>query len=414
MSDILAPAAPTLKQDATVISLVGFAHGTSHFFHLMLPSLFLWFMPEFGLGYAAVGMLATVFYTISGIGQALAGIWVDRYGAHKVLCAGVTLLTLSGIAVALSTSFNGLLFAALLAGMGNCIFHPADFALLNHRVSGGRLGHAFSTHGICGNIGWAVAPLFMTTLATAYSWRAAGLGAALFGALALSLLIWKRDLLQYSLHSQSQQAGPRASAWTFLQTRMVWYAFSFFFFVTFGFGAVQNFAPSLLHDLYGLSLLTAASALSIYLVGGSMGLLVGGFLAKPGRSYESTVAAALAGGAVLALALASQMVPAALVVPIMALTGFVLGMAGPSRDLLVRQATKARLGEAAFGRVYGMVYSGLDVGLALAPLAFGMLLDRHLPQWVFVGFAFSLVFAILAAQALSRDTQRLVSAVSAD
>ncbi len=407
------PAGPTLKQDATVISLVGFAHGTSHFFHLMLPPLFPWFMAEFGLGFAAVGVLTSVFYTVSGIGQAFAGILVDRYGAHKVLCGGIATLTLSGIVVGLATGFNGLLLAAFLAGLGNCIFHPADYALLNHRVSPARMGHAFSTHGICGNIGWALAPLLMTALAASYGWRSAGLGAALFGALSLSLLIWKRDLLQYELAAEfstsGQPAGKKSNTWAFLQTRMVWLAFAFFFFITYGFGALQNFAPALLRELYDLSLLSATSALSTYLLGGSLGLLAGGFLAAPGRSYDTTVTRALAGGAVLALVLGSQVVPGLLVIPVMAVMGFVLGLAGPSRDLLVRQATKARLGEAAFGRVYGMVYSGLDVGLALAPVTFGILLDRHLPQWVFVGFALSLSLSILAARALSGDTRKLLS-----
>ena len=81
----IAPTADSLKSDVTIISLVGFAHGTSHFFHLMLPPLFPWFMSEFGLGYAQVGLLMTMFFIISSIGQAIAGIWVDRFGAHRVL-----------------------------------------------------------------------------------------------------------------------------------------------------------------------------------------------------------------------------------------------------------------------------------------------------------------------------------------
>ena len=390
------------------MSLVGFAHGTSHFFHLMLPPLFPWFMQEFGLGFTAVGLLTSVFYAISGIGQAIAGVWVDRFGAHRVLCAGVSLLTLSGVSVALSTGFNGLLLAALLAGMGNSVFHPADYALLNRRVSLPRLGHAFSTHGICGNLGWALAPLLMTALATAYSWRVAGLGAALFGAMALSLLIWKRASLQYPMTAPHPAGGARPATWSFLRVRMVWLAFAFFFFLTLGFGALQNFAPALLHELYDLSLLSATSALSIYLLAGSAGLVLGGFIAKPGRAHEFTVSAVLSGGALLALLLASKAIPAVLVIPAMAVMGFTLGIAGPSRDLLVRQATKARLGEAAFGRVYGMVYSGLDVGLALAPIAFGLLLDNHLPQWVFVGFAASLCLAIVAARAVARDAPTMI------
>ena len=408
----LAPAADPLRSDVTIISLVGFAHGTSHFFHLMLPPLFPWFMSEFGLGYAQVGLLMTMFFIISSIGQAIAGIWVDRFGAHRVLCIGVGLLTLSGVLVSLAANFLGLMGAAAVAGLGNSVFHPADFALINRRVSPQRLGHAFSMHGLSGNIGWAVSTIVMLALATAFGWRAAGLGAALFGAASLTLLIWKRDLLQYELQSAANSAGAGAAAidskrpgqgtWYFLRTSLVWYAFSFFFFSTFGFGALQNFAPSLLRDLYGLSITAATSALTIYLIGSSMGLVWGGFLAKPGNQHERYVAAALSSGAALALLLSFGVLPGWLVLPIMALMGFGIGIAGPSRDLLVRNATKARLGEAAFGRVYGMVYSGLDVGLALSPIAFGLLLDNQQPKLVFGGIAITLVMAVVAAAALGR------------
>ena len=179
----------SLKSDATIISLVGFAHGTSHFFHLMLPSLFPWFMSDFGLGYAQVGVLMTVFFVVSGIGQAIAGIWVDKFGAHRVLCTGVGLLACSGVLVSIAPGFGALMAAAAVAGVGNSVFHPADFALLAKRVSQQRMGHAFSTHGIAGNLGWAIAPVFMTAIASQAGWRAAGLGAALFGALSLALLI---------------------------------------------------------------------------------------------------------------------------------------------------------------------------------------------------------------------------------
>jgi MFS family permease len=401
------PVTAALRDDAAVISLVGFAHGTSHFFHLMLPPLFPWFMTEFGLGFAQVGLLMTVFFVVSGIGQALAGIWVDRFGGHRVLCAGVGLLALSGVLVSVSPGFIALMAAAAVAGAGNSVFHPADFTLLARRVSPVRMGHAFSTHGIAGNLGWAIAPLFMTAIASQAGWRAAGFGAALFGAAALGLLIWKRDLLKYELAHEAPGKHPAAvtagATLAFLKAPMVWYAFAFFLFSTFGFGALQNFAPALLRELFGLSLVASTSALSIYLVGGSAGLVLGGFLAKPGNLHERYVMFAFGSGVLLALVLAFAPLPVWLVLPVMALMGFGIAIAGPSRDLLVRAATKARLGEGAYGRVYGMVYSGLDVGLAVAPIAFGLLLDFHYTSLVFVGVALTLACAILAALALGRE-----------
>ncbi len=395
------------RSDATVISLVGFAHGTSHFFHLMLPPLFPFFMAEFGLGYAGVGILMTVFFVVSSVGQAIAGIWVDRFGAQRVLFAGISLLILSGLLVSVAPNFNGLILAAFVAGCGNSIFHPADFALINRRVSSQRLGHAFSVHGLSGNIGWALAPIVMLSTATAFGWRTAGLAAALFGTFSLTLLVWKRDLLRYELKQVVGGTGPMAahanvSFFDIMRQPLVWAAFAFFFFATFGFGALQNFAPSLLKELFNLSLGAATSALSIYLVGSACGLVLGGFLAKPGNKHEGYVALSFGVGATIALLLAMLPFPAWLVLPTMAAMGFAVGIAGPSRDLLVRTATKARLGEGAFGRVYGMVYSGLDVGLALAPIAFGMLLDANQPRAVFVGIAVTLLFAIVAAWSVAR------------
>src|SRR5688500_6885598 len=166
------------RRDGEVIGLVGLAHGTSHFFHLMLPPLFPWLMTDFSLSYTDVGLLTTTFFVISGIGQALAGFVVDRIGAGRVLLFGVGMLALSGVALGFATSYPLLLLSAAIAGVGNSIFHPADFSLLNHRVSQPRLGHAFSVHGLSGNLGWAAAPLFMAGVTSVAGWHIAGFAAA--------------------------------------------------------------------------------------------------------------------------------------------------------------------------------------------------------------------------------------------
>lgn len=414
MSLIAAPVAlPSARGEAAVIAIVGFAHASSHFFHLMLPPLFPWLINDFGLGFAQVGSLMTVFFVISGVGQALAGIWVDRFGSHRVLCGGLMLLSMSGLCIYLAPGLPAIYVAAALAGLGNSVFHPADFALLNKRVSPVRLGHAFSVHGLSGNLGWAAAPVLMTTVASAYGWRAAGLCAALVGLSALGLLVWKKELMQYPMldrivrHGQVDHSHANVSTWKLIRSRVVLLAFGFFFFATFGFGALQNFAPSLLGDIYGLSIAASTSALSIYLLAGCGGLLIGGFMVSGKRSLEYLVAGALFVAVLIALLLGWGVAPSPLAVPLMGTMGFFVGLAGPSRDMLVRTAAKARFGEAAFGRVYGFVYSGLDVGLALAPIMFGFLLDQHRPDLVFVGIAVTLVGAIVAALSLGRQSTKL-------
>ena len=143
----------------------GFGHGVSHFFHLMIPPLFPWLMRDFGLNFTQAGAMMTVFFVVSGVGQALAGFLVDHVGARRVLLAGIAMFALAALTLGLAQNYPALLLAAGLAGLGNSVFHPADFTLLNRNVSAGRLGHAFSVHGLTGNLGWALAPVFMTGIA---------------------------------------------------------------------------------------------------------------------------------------------------------------------------------------------------------------------------------------------------------
>ncbi len=171
--------AVSLRQDAQVIGLVGVSHGVSHFYHLILAPLFPWLKVEFGLSYAELGFLMTVFFIVSGVGQALAGFVVDRLGARNVLFFGMGCLGLSALALSAAHSYPMLLAGSMLAGLGNSVFHPSDFTLLNKRVSTPRLGHAFSVHGISGNLGWAAAPVFLAPLAALYGWRTALTAAAL-------------------------------------------------------------------------------------------------------------------------------------------------------------------------------------------------------------------------------------------
>ncbi|MDE2441826.1 MAG: MFS transporter [Betaproteobacteria bacterium] len=388
---------PVTRNDIETISLIGFVHGVSHFFHLLLPPLFPWLMPEFGLSFTGIGVTMTVFFIVSGIGQAMAGFLVDRFGAARVLAGGISCFALAGIVLHFATGFPMLVIAAALAGLGNSVFHPADFTVLNRHVSQPRLGHAFSVHGLSGNLGWAAAPIFMTSIASTAGWRAAALSASLVALLAIALLYWRREAItdtpEQRADNGKKDAGP---TFAFLSSRAVWLCFLFFLLITAAFGTIQNFASPILQAMYGLSLTTAAFALSTYLVGSACGIVLGGFLAQKGE-HDMLIAGALGLAALLAVLLASAVVSPTLILPLMAGIGFCTGIAGPSRDLLVRKAATARFGKAAYGRVYGFVYSGLDLGLAVAPLIFGGLMDSQRFGEVLVGIAILQTLAIFSA-----------------
>ena len=401
------PRLPTssIRHDAEVIGLVGLAHGTSHFYHLMLPPLFPWLMKDFDLSYTEAGLLMTTFFVISGIGQALAGFVVDKVGSRPVLFFGIGLLALSGVILGVSNSYAMLLATAAVAGLGNSIFHPADFTLLNRRVAQPRLGHAFSVHGLSGNLGWAAAPVFMAGIATFAGWQAAGFAAAAVGAVVLAILFLRRSMLANAAaelvvpsHAQVVTVkGAAANQFAFLRSVPVWLCFAFFFFVTAAFGILQNYSPAILGNVYGMSLVVATGSLTAYLLGSAAGTITGGFLASRNERNDRLIAIALGFSALMALLLASGQIGAALVIPTMVLLGFGVGTSGPNRDLLVRRAATSQFGKTSFGRIYGFVYSGLDVGLALSPLVFGPLLDAGKFQAALVAVAMLQVAALLTA-----------------
>jgi MFS family permease len=397
-------AAP-VRSDVAVISLVGFAHSVSHFFHLVIPLLFPWLMPAFGLNFTQAGALMTVFFVISGAGQAAAGLIVDRVGSKPVLFAGVALLALSGFVLGVAQNYAMLMLAASIAGAGNSVFHPADFTLLNRRVSKPRLGHAFSVHGLSGNLGWAAAPLLMTAVASLAGWRMAAFSSGAVALLALaSLYVMRTTLDEFpDNHAGDKKRGSGApvSTLSILRSPAVLLCFVFFFLITAAFGALQNFSAAALKAMYGLSLATSASCLSAYLLGGAAGIAVGGFLATR-RAQDRIIAACISFGAAMSLLLSSGIVASWAVLPLMALMGAGVGIAGPSRDLLVRKAATKGLGEASYGRVYGFVYSGLDIGLATAPLIFGPIMDGGNVSRLWIGVAIFQGLAVLSALRVGR------------
>lgn len=403
----------TLRQDAQVIGLVGVAHGVSHFFHLILAPLFPWLKVAFDLSYAELGLLMTVFFIVSGVGQALAGFIVDRVGARTVLFCGIALLCIAALVLASAQHYAMLLAGSMLAGLGNSVFHPADFTLLNKRVSAPRLSHAFSVHGIAGSLGWAAAPLFLAPIAGLAGWRSALLAAACIPFFLLLVLYLNRDCLQtdagHSAAGKDDATTRSAPPLHFLQLPAVWLCFAFFVLTAIALGGIQSFSVPAVRELYGISLATATAGYTGYMLATAAGMVWGGFLAAKSQRQERIIAVGFAGAALLAWLLATAVVPAWAVVALLSAIGFGAGIAGPSRDLLIRAAAPKN----ATGRVYGVVYSGLDIGLASAPLLFGALMDAHLPAMLFVAIGTVQALAILTAVRVGFGTSKPAPAAQA-
>ncbi|MDO9359528.1 MAG: MFS transporter [Polaromonas sp.] len=385
----------SLRQDAGVIGLVGLAHMISHFSQLLLAPLFPWLKEEFAVSYAQLGFLMTIFFVVSCAVQALSGFVVDRFGPRPILFAGLSLLGLAAFGYAASTSYWMLAFFAAVAGVGNGVFHPVDYTLINRKVSAPRLGHAYSVHGITGSLGWALAPALVVTLTFAYSWRVALCAAGALAFVVLAILIFNRDKFDLPV-AAPKPAGAQASAessFAFLRVPAVWMCFVFFFLYAVIISVIQSFAPEAARQLHGVPIALAAMCLTVYMVCAAGGMVFGGFLASDPARCERVVGIGFGVAAGVALLIGFGPVPGLLVPVLFGVMGFATGISGPSRDLLVKKSTP----DNATGRVYGIVYSGLDIGQAAAPLFFGTLMDHGQYRGVWLGLIFAQGLLVLSA-----------------
>jgi MFS family permease len=404
MTTISAEALPIasvpLREDARIMALVGLAHASSHFSHLLLPLMFPVFMKEFGWSYSELGLMSTVFFVVSGTGQASSGFVVDRFGARPILFGSLVFFALACIVASMANSYPAMLCVAALAGLGNCAFHPVDFTILNQRISSARIGYAFSVHGLTGNLGWAAAPAFLGLLSAWAGWRAAYVGAALLYLSIFALLLVNRDLLATSVVKRHPDA-PSGHDMAFMRLPVVWWCFAFFLLSTVTLAVVQNFSLPILQALNSVTLEAATLTLTAYMLCGALGMLVGGFVAAKRPAHSDRVVAVCMSSAALLLALcATGWLGATGTMAVLAATGFAIGIGGPSRDLMIKKATP----KGATGRVYGLVYSGLDVGFALSPVIFGAFMDRGWYGATLACAAAVLLLSVGAALGVGRKT----------
>ncbi len=392
------------SNDWTTISVVAFAHGVSHFFQLTLIPLFPWIQAHFGLSYTQLGFALTVFYVVSGFGQSVAGFLVDRFGARIVLVLSLLLAACASFGMASSASFTAICFFSGLGGLANCPFHPVDFSILNARISKERLPIAYSIHSVFGNLGWAVAPLFMVGLTQLVGWRMALVGAGMVALLVIALvaLCWRElddsALKQRAEAQSSADPGADASLLGFLRLPAVWWSFVYFAVFAAALSGFQSFGMEASRKLHDLPLAYATAFLTVFSIAGALGMLVGGAFTKVDSALDKIIIAAFGVAAVMAVLMALVKIEPLLFMFLLGAIGFITGLAQTSRDLLIRRVAPPH----ATGRVFGFVYSGLDAGTAFAPLVFGGMLDANAPVGIWVGIAIMQVLLVAVAWRMGR------------
>lgn len=401
------------RADLWTIGAVGTAHFTSHVLQLALAPVLPLMARDFGVGFTQLGFVLAIMYASSAAGQVLAGVLVDRLGPHRLLIAGVALQGASVIGFGLAPSYGALIPLALGAGLGNSVYHPADLSILSHRVSAPRLGRAFAAHNFAGVIGFGTSPILVGTIAAVAGWRPALVTAGAIGlAVALALLASRTHLAtaaarREEAHRQKGRAG-EASFARIVAMPVVLLAFAYFVLTAFAGAGIQSFAIAALGEGYGATLAFATLAVAAYQLANAAGSLFGGYLADRGEHHHRIAMTGLALAALMVGTAAQPGLSLPLVTALLAGAGFANGATAPSRDVLVRRAAPDR----GVGKVFGIVYSGFDVGNLLAPLAYGAVLDRHAPNLVFALTAAALamaIFTVLGVGARTRVEPRPVS-----
>ncbi len=391
-----ATTAEPFRHDVRVISLIGVAHGASHYYQLAFATMLLIVRQEVGLSYADVGLLAGIFYGVSGVAQTAAGFAVDRFGARPILAGGLFVVGVGLGLISFAHSFPAFAAIAVVAGLGNSVFHPADFALLNSSVTQSRLGRAYSIHGLGGSLGWAAAPV-MYFLDSMFGW----IGAALIGALpgiilSFLVLIHRRELVDHRIKERAAAAqhGTAPALTLFLQPTLLLCVLYFALLAANTVG-IQQFAVPAWGSMFGITETYAAFCLIVFIVGSAAGMLVGGLFADRVRRHDRVAAIGLLVAAAFTVPIAMQAVSPVLLPIVLALAGAAGGATSPSRDMIVRNATPP----GATGKVFGFVYSGLDIGSFLAPPLFGYLMSVGVPAvifWIAIGLYLANVVIVMS------------------
>jgi FSR family fosmidomycin resistance protein-like MFS transporter len=380
-----------LGREARVNLLLGGGHFLSHFYQLCLPPLFVAWQKSFEVSFAELGLAMAVMSGAAALLQTPMGFFVDRWGARPFLIGGTLAMTLAIAAMGFATAYWQIVALALISGIGNSVFHPADYAILSGSVERARLGRSFAFHTFVGHVGFAAAPPVTAALALLLGWRHTLILIGLLGLPVVAAILWQSRLL---LDQRRPAAAPRAGAGArLLLSRSVLMFFAFFMVSSMAGAGISSWLITVLHQTHGLAIAAASSALTGYMVGMVSGVLLGGWVADRTTRHLPFVVVLTVGAAALMLVVAFVSLAEAATIAVLFAGGLMTGASRTPRDVMVKDA--APPGE--IGKVFGFVSSGLSLGGAIMPVPYGLIIDAGRPDLVLVLVAGLLLASLLCA-----------------
>ncbi len=393
MSQLAETVAGSRTSYIRVVGAVSAAHFVSHYYIILLAPLLPLVRAEYNVTYTEIGLAFAAFNIVTAALQTPAGFLVDRLGARVLLVAGLAIGASAFVIAGIVDSFWVLVTMFALAGIGNTVYHPADYALLSQHVPSDRIGQAFSIHTFAGMMGSAVAPVTLLMMQSLWGWRGAFIGAGALGFAVAAILLAIRDQgTAPATPAPARAASDKtATSWQLLLSAPILLNLIFFVLLAMISSGLYNYSVVALGALYGTPATTANTALSANLLWSAIGVLIGGVLVSRTTRHGGVAALGLAAIALFTAVIAEIDFSAWALIVVMSLSGFFSGVIMPSRDMIVREVTPP----GSFGKVFGFVTTGFNIGGIISPLIFGAIMDHNSPRMVFLTVAAISLVAIM-------------------
>ena len=353
----MSEAARADRREHLAVWLVAAAHGVSHFYMLLLIPLFPLFKSQLGISYVQLGFVLVLSNIVSVIAQTPTGFLVDRMGSRKLLVIALVVGALAYASIGIYPSYWTLLAAAVLAGLVNAVYHPADYDILHHSVAPSRVGRAFSIHAFCGHIGYGLAPVVMLGLNALFGLQAALIGGALLGILPAIPLAFARSLDARPVVATAPAA--EGGALRALLTPTVIGLTIFFTLISLALSGMQNFSIPALAQLDSIPLAMASAALTCFLIGNAVGVLGGGILADKTSRHEDIAFGGFLAQGIIVFVVGALPMSGYAVCALMLVAGLFGGILYPRAT-----CSCAKRPHRAIGRTFAVVTTGFNLGIS--------------------------------------------------